>query len=386
MNEGGPDSRRFCFVMPFHMREGRGGGAEVQAWLLATELARRGFEVSYIAQSVQGKAGQRESIDGVTVRWVRYAHHFRWSNGASYYRALSKLSPDVVVQRMTSFMTGVAGLWCRLNGARFIWVCTDNESPRRWLFWRKQLQLNRKHRPGLAKQGVFLVNALVMDLSRHWGMNQVSQAFTQSEEQEGLLERAFGLTSRRMISGHPVPESVLSPAERLKGGIVLWVADLGPRKRPEKFLELARLGRDYPLRFVMVGGRDDPQYVRALFEDKPDNLEWVGRLPFDETLAWFDRAAFFVNSSKSEGFPNTFIQAWLRGVPVLTLEIDPDGVIARNDLGIVRNDIAGLLGAASSLSGDIARYTEMSNNAVRYAAANHSVEKMADRFIDSLPT
>ena len=144
MDERDPDSRRFCFVMPFPMREGRGGGAEVQAWLLATELARRGFEVSYIAQSVQGKAGHRETIDGVTVRWVRYAHHFRWSNGAGYYRALSEISPDVVVQRMTSFMTGMAGLWCRLNRARFIWVCTDNESPRRWLFCRKQLQLNRK--------------------------------------------------------------------------------------------------------------------------------------------------------------------------------------------------------------------------------------------------
>ncbi len=104
MDEAGPDSQRFCFVMPFHMREGRGGGAEVQAWLLATELACRGFEVSYIAQSVQGKAGQRETIDGVTVRWVRYAHHFRWSNGAGYYRALAEISPDVVVQRTTSFM------------------------------------------------------------------------------------------------------------------------------------------------------------------------------------------------------------------------------------------------------------------------------------------
>ena len=29
--------RRICFVMPFHIQEMRGGGAEVQAWLLAKD-------------------------------------------------------------------------------------------------------------------------------------------------------------------------------------------------------------------------------------------------------------------------------------------------------------------------------------------------------------
>jgi hypothetical protein len=34
-----------------------------------------------------------------------------------------------------------------------------------------------------------------------------------------------------------------------------------------------------------------------------------------------------------EGFSNTFIEAWLRGVPVVSLTEDPDGLIRNRGLG-----------------------------------------------------
>ncbi len=136
---------RFCFVMPFHILEGRGGGAEVQAWFLARELAARGDEVSYVAQSVRGKAGQEELLEGVRVVWVRPAHRFRWSNAWAYYRAMVRLDPDLVVQRMSGFMTGVIGLYCRRHGRGFAWICTDDAAPLRWASWRAQREANRLH-------------------------------------------------------------------------------------------------------------------------------------------------------------------------------------------------------------------------------------------------
>src|SRR5678809_1066844 len=96
-----PKAGSFCIIMPYHIAEDRGGGAEVQAWFLARELARRGFRCSYIAQSVKGKQGTTELMDGVTIHWVRYAHRFRWSNARAYYRALARVDADIVVQRMS---------------------------------------------------------------------------------------------------------------------------------------------------------------------------------------------------------------------------------------------------------------------------------------------
>ena len=364
--------------------EGRGGGAEVQAWLLARELARRGNAVSYVAQSVQGKAGQEEVLDGVRLRWVRYAHHFRWANGIDYYRALSVLNPDVVIQRMTSFITGVAGLYCKRHKKRFVWICTDNQAPARWSHWRNQVRVNREQHINMAKRIVFLANAFIYDMARHWGMKQVTHPFTQNDFQRKILAESFGMDSHRMISGHEPPKNSIPPEERLVKGIVLWVASLSPRKRPEKFLELARMNQNSGLRFVMIGGRLDKAYIDVLFQDKTDNVEWLGQLPFDETLEWFDQAMFFVNTSEAEGFPNTFIQAWLRGVPVFSLGVDPNGVIQRNNLGCVAETVQGLFQNLKSLSKKVDAYSKMSVDARKYGLAHHAVKKMVDHFLSSI--
>ncbi|WP_445871573.1 glycosyltransferase family 4 protein [Candidatus Jordarchaeum sp.] len=370
--------------MPYHILENRGGGAEVQAWLLAKELARRGFEVSYIAQSVRGKAGKIERINGVTIRWVRYAHYFRWANGWEYYRALRIVDPDIVVERMTSFVTGIIGFYKEKYGKKFAWICTDNESPRRWHFLKNQIKTNKANKVGTLKSLVFLLNAIIYDLSRHYGMKKVTWVFTQNESQKKLLKREFGLASFEMLSGHEIPEHVFPIEQRLSNKIILWVANLGPKKRPELFIELARISENKDLKFIMIGGRDDKEYIRKLFKDVPNNLLWLGRLPFDETLSWFDKATAFINTSPTEGFPNTFVQAWVRGIPVITLGVNPDGIIEKYYLGYVASDEKEALKFLIFLIGNPDNYKRISKNAFFYASKNHSIKVAADNFLKTL--
>ena len=96
-----------------------------------------------------------------------------------------------------------------------------------------------------------------------------------------------------------------------------------PGKRPELLLELAR--RLPQRRFVMIGGAGSGGLLapRGYFERIRDqaaalpNVEFKGFLPFEQADAWFDHARVFVNTSRFEGMPNTFLQAWARGVPTL---------------------------------------------------------------------
>jgi hypothetical protein len=86
----------------------------------------------------------------------------------------------------------------------------------------------------------------------------------------------------------------------------------------------------------MVGGKTKGQeklYDYVIRESKMlPNLKFRGILPLEETEKEFDKAKIFVNTSLQEGFPNTFLQAWRQGIPVISF-IDPDGLIAKHSLG-----------------------------------------------------
>jgi hypothetical protein len=46
----------------------------------------------------------------------------------------------------------------------------------------------------------------------------------------------------------------------------------------------------------------------------------------------FERARVLVGTSEIEGFPNTYLQAWARGTPVVAF-LDPQQLLSRNALG-----------------------------------------------------
>ena len=65
----------------------------------------------------------------------------------------------------------------------------------------------------------------------------------------------------------------------------------------------------------MVGHED--LYDKTVEQSrKVPNLDFKGFLPFTEVEKQFKKAKLFINTSEYEGFPNTFLQAWRRGIPV----------------------------------------------------------------------
>lgn len=374
---------KVCFAQQFHLAE-RMGGAEVQAWLLAVELARRGCEVSYIAESLQGRGGTSEVRDGVTIHWLPRQRYVELANLPAYYRCLRRVAPDVIIHRSTSMYTGVVGSYARRHGTPFLWICTDDTIPYRWHFLRQQQDLIRAYGSSLPKRLVLLGMALLRDLAKNHGIRLASHVATQNSIQARAFRQQFGRESLRFHSGHPLPEVL--PAKD-DPPVVLWVGDISLRKRPELFVELADACRDLPVRFAMIckatSGKDQARRDGIADHGRTNPaFAWLDALPLQATNEWFGRAAVYVSTSApgGDGFPNTFVQAWLRRTPVLSFGTDPNQVLARQGLGRV---VATVAEAREALQAMLAapEADALGQRVAQYARARHSIGSVADHVL-----
>jgi glycosyltransferase involved in cell wall biosynthesis len=85
-------------------------------------------------------------------------------------------------------------------------------------------------------------------------------------------------------------------------------------------------------------------------------------LPHHAVHEQLRRSAVLVSTSDYEGFPNTFIEAWLHGVPVVSLHADPDELLSRGGYGFVS-------GTESALEVHVRQLVDSPEEAARIGAA-----------------
>ena len=93
--------------------------------------------------------------------------------------------------------------------------------------------------------------------------------------------------------------------------------------------------------------------------------------------------SLLICTSRLEGFPNTFIEAWGSGVPVITT-YDPDNVIRDNELGTVANSVTDLAADIESVLDDDSRYQGLRKNALQYFKQHHERRVALGRFAEFL--
>jgi glycosyltransferase involved in cell wall biosynthesis len=346
------------------------GGAEYQAYMVATEALKRGYEIHYIFISNGNQFGKHLDIKLHPIKKKRLEQRFGIDEILYYNqirRLLKNIDPGFIYQRGGSALTGITAICAKKYSIKMVWhAASDND-----LISHKKMGII--HRP------TDNLNRAILN----YGIRKSDVLLAQSYHQSALIKRKFGRKCDAIIpNGHPFPKNQIQKSERVK---VLWISNMKPLKQPEIFVQLAdSLGNMKNVSFLMIGRASSLSGGRKLLEKirKIHSLECIGEIPNDEVNRYLSEAHILVNTSRYEGFSNTFIQAWMRSVPVVSLNVDPDGILKREKIGFHSRTFETLCRDVKHLVENKALRKEMGYRARRYAGDNHTVEKMVKGVIN----
>jgi glycosyltransferase involved in cell wall biosynthesis len=352
------------------------GGAETQILLLARALARRGVKVCLSVFDLAAN-GLPQSIDGVAVSarppYLAHERFGKLREVRSIRRAIANVESDVVVVRMESPEVGVAALFSKLAGRRFVYSSASLSDFVRDPSLVPWVDLSRLSRTG-----------------RNWrlfrlGVRLADEVVVQTDEQVRLYK----------AQSHRVPvliRSIAEPAPQREDEpqAFLWIGRIVESKRAEVFVELARSLPNARFWMVAVPATDraDHTELMAALEGRAagiSNLELLPPRPRNELMVLVNRSVAIVSTSDFEGMPNTFLEGWARGVPAVAFAHDPDGVIERYRLGcFARGSLERLVALASSLWDERRNQGELAERCREYVLDHHSPEAVSARWVELL--
>ena len=329
------------------------GGAEVQMFHLAEELHHRGWGTSFLVCALDDATPAVVStrLGPATVLYRRRLHKTTMMQGREKlltWRRVRDLAADIVFQR-AQWDADLIAIAARSRRIPYVYaLASDRDAVATPPLSRRRAQLR-------------LATAIV----------------SQSETQRAWVAKSTGRNATTIPSGFPLPDwDSTAPRDE-----ILWVGTLRALKRPDVFLNLAAA---FPAhRFVLCGGPGEDAALAAHVAARAATLPNVcfeGFVPYPRMATHFARARVLVNTSTYEGFPNTFVLAWLHRAAVVSLGVDPDGILATQGLGVVAPDPAALAAGLQRLLEDDAEHTALVDRARRYAEVEHDIERVATTY------
>jgi glycosyltransferase involved in cell wall biosynthesis len=311
--------RRVCVLLPSHW-EKLIGGAEYQAKLLVDHLVESGsYDVFYLARFVDPEF----SPSGYKILRVQGPEGLRrfgyFFDAFSLLGLLREIRPDVIYQRVACAYTGLAAYYAKRHGCRMVWHIASEKDVT----------------PPTRFEHVLAPHKGVEAAFTAYGIRNASHIIAQTADQKRLLETYYRRRPAAIVRNfHPQP---LDAPTKWATPTVLWIGNFKCIKRPDVFIGLAgELSTLDEVQMLMIGERSADSAWQAELDErisKITRLRHLGAMTQEDVNAHLARAHILVNTSDYEGFSNTFIQAWMRNVAVVSLNVNPDGVFDADRMG-----------------------------------------------------
>jgi len=336
------------------------GGTEIQLFNVAKYLSQNSnFEISFIV----GDWGQKEIEEHKsikvyksislqkTIRNYLLAPFIIWNK-------LTVVNADIYIASSAGVEIGITALFCKIKNKKFI--------------YRTAHQMDC--------DGEFVEKNSWRGKVFEYGLKNADIIITQNEEHQELLK------------SQKIKATVVRNGFRISGEVVdfddkkyiLWVSRCDGWKRPGLFLKIVR---KFPQEnFVMISPRI--AHEKELFNEikqqasRLTNLKFIEKIPFIEIQKYFNKAKLFIGTSDFEGFPNTYLQACMGNTPIVSLNVNPDKFITKNNLGYCADGNFDLMlrQIKEIAEGDNSIWQEKSKNALKYVKENHNINKSGSQW------
>jgi len=357
--------------------DGGAGGAELQTALLAREMAVRGFRVAHIVYPLERNPTTVHDSLEVVERGAGVARRRRSRLG----RALGKLVDAVHIWRALAaadaraylFRTGLSGgsvgfvtgaLFTLLHRRRLVFAASSD----------LDFVFGRDDRPWWTEAVYKLA------------LKRASPMVVQSRRQGELAAQVVDSSKIDVIPSFAEPGNERRNVKADVGFV--WAGRLVEYKLPLRYLQLAESVPEARFRMFAIRTGETPQALRKQLAEEAAQVPNLALGPGqsrERLLEFVAKSTAVVVTSRHEGMPNLFLEAWARGTPVLSLHFDPDGVIAAEALGICAGGSWSLFVAgARRLWGDERLRRELGERGRAYVRRVHSVEAVAGRWAEVL--
>lgn len=347
------------------------GGSEVRASIIMKELAKDDdFEVVNVVNADPGVA--EGEFDGVKVMKHSFYRHEYQGEGAQKLPLLKRLLPEKpgyyaykmqliltemvgkVIERVSYsvFGRGVYGpgnvyipedkiaVYDKINADIYCIFGVHRESyelisycasrgKKSVLFLGSNSDVDAEYSP----ENTSINNYGYRNDLNYYALTTPDAIVAQTVDQKNLLKQRFGLDSTVIRNPIDLDAAAVGFVKDINTPYVLWVGKSHHVKAPEKYISLAK--RIPEVHFVMVMNLWDSGLHQSVLDDLPGNVTYIEKVPFGQIESLFNHAHVFVNTSHFEGMPNTFLQALKYGVPVVSLNADPDSMLREGECGFV---------------------------------------------------
>lgn len=329
------------------------GGAEVDLYLLATELAKdAAFDVRFVVADYGQPAS--ETIQNVKLYTSLNVDKNLFLGGRRLWRALRQADARIYMSEACSLGTVLHAYFCKKHKRRFVYRTAHTREC----------------------NGTYIRQHLLRAKAVLWAFRQASALICQNDVDAANLQRTTGLTSTviRNATRLPIPG-------RPKEETILWAARSSAIKQPTLLLRLAQEMPEKQFVMICPPAEGDTRYEELVRRAEAiPNIQFLRRVAYQDIGAYFERARVFVCTSDGEGFPNTYVQACQSRTPIVSFKVNPDDFLNRNQCGFCANGDWQAFADTIRKVMDADLGAAWGANARRYVETHHDITRIIEEY------